>query len=396
MSQKLTDKLVKGLVAPERGNRITYDDAVKGFGVRITAGGAVAFVLNYRVRSTGTERRYTIGNPPEWSVAAARDKAKDLKREVDSGGDPLNELEAIRGAPTVADLCARFEEEHLDKLRPRTQTDYRAIIRNEVVPALGELKVAAVGFEHVEQLHRKIKRRAPILANRALAVLSKMFALAIKWRWRTDNPCKGVERNREIPRNRYLSDDELTRLNTALDEHDDLRAADVFRLLLWTGARRGEVLSAQWNQFDLEKGIWTKPAAATKQKTAHRIPLNKPALQLLARLPHDGDWLFPGRSGHHRINIDRSWGLICKAAKITGLHVHDLRHSYASQLASEGVGLHVIGGLLGHTQPRTTHRYAHLFDRALLEATERAGARLAPKTKGRGGKVMKFPVRAGK
>jgi integrase len=188
------------------------------------------------------------------------------------------------------------------------------------------------------------------------------------------------------------------RLTKALAECPDQDAADIFRLLLLTGARRGEVRSATWDQFDLEEGVWIKPATATKQKQRHEVPLNAPARQLLARRLSKRDtspWVFPGRSAHHRINLDRSWGLICKTAGITGLRIHDLRHSYASTLASAGVSLHTIGALLGHTQPQTTHRYAHLFDDPLRKATERAGAILAPKTKSEG-KVTKFPVRAGK
>jgi integrase len=366
--------------------------------VRITSAGAIAFILNYRIRSSGRERRYTIGNPPEWSVAAAREKAKDLKRQVDSGGDPLNELEAIRSAPTVADLCDRFEAEHVDKLRRKTQADYHGILRNDIEPALGKLKVAAADFEDVERLHRKISQRAPTRANRALAVASKMFALAIKWRLRPDNPCKGVERNREDARKRYLKPDELDRLTKALAEHPYQDAADIFRLLLLTGARRGEVLGATWDQFDLKEGVWTKPATATKQKERHEVPLNAPARQLLARRLSKQDaspWVFPGRSAHHRINLHRSWGLICRAAGITGLRIHDLRHSYASTLVSAGFSLPTIGALLGHSQPQTTARYAHLFDDPLRKATERAGAILAPKTKS-SGKVTTFPARAGK
>jgi integrase len=317
MGQKLTDRTVRGLVAPAAGNQITYDSTVSGFGVRITAGGAIAFILNYRVKATGLERRYTIGSYPDWNVAAAREEAKRLKREVDSGGDPLGEVKASRDAPTVKDLCDRFEAEHIDKLRHRTQSDYRGIIRNDIVPALGKLKVAAVDFEHVERLHRKITQRASTQANRTIAVLSKMFALAIKWRLRPDNPCKGVERNREDARKRYLKPDELGRLTKALAEYPDQDAADIFRLLLLTGARRGEVLGATWDQFDLKEGVWTKPATATKQKQHHEVPLNAPARQLLARRlsKHDASpWVFPGRSPHHRINLHRSWGLICKAA----------------------------------------------------------------------------------
>jgi integrase len=384
MAERLTDKLVRSLERPAKGNRITYDTDVAGFGARVTAAGAISFVLNYRRKADGRERRYTIGQFPAWSVAAARQRAAELRRAVDSGDDPVGEVAAERGAPTVADLCARFESEHLPKLRPSTQTMYRAFIANEVLPALGTVKVAAVEYEHIDRLLSRISKRAPYLANRVHALLSKAFALAIKWKWRVDNPTRGVERNQEIKRKRYLSADELTRLMRALAEHRNEQAANVFRLLLLTGARKGEVLSATWDQFDLLEGTWTKPAATTKQRSEHRIPLSAPARQLLAKIRKQGEpseFVFPGPGPRgHRTNLKRDWAHLCAAAGITGLRVHDLRHSYASQLASAGVGLHVIGALLGHSQPQTTHRYAHLLDDPLRQATERVGAIIAGST----------------
>jgi integrase len=379
---RLTDRIVAQLPTPPKGNRVSYDDAVRGFGARVTAAGARAFVLNYRRRSDGLERRFTIGALPEWSTAAAREEAKRLKRDIDGGGDPVGELKAYRGAPTVADLCQRFDEEHVAKQRPNTQAQYRTIIRNAILPTLGKMKVASVEFEHVERIHAEITKRAPILANRALAVMAKMFTLAIKWKLRADNPCKGVERNREHHRKRYLRPDELARLTSALAEDPNQQAADVFRLLLLTGARKGEALSATWDQFDLVAGVWTKPHALTKQKTEHRIPLSAPARQLLARLREQKEgspWVFSGRRGRHREDTKYAWARICKAAGITGLRIHDLRHSYASTLAGAGFSLPTIGALLGHSMPSTTARYAHLMDDPLRAATERAGAIIAGK-----------------
>ena len=124
MPQKLTDKNIKLLPVPVSGNRITYDADVKGFGVRITAAGGRAFVLNYRRKSDGLERRYTIGALPDWTVGASRDEAKRLKRLIDGGGDPVGEHKAQRDSPTVADLCDRFVEEHLPRKRPSTRKDY--------------------------------------------------------------------------------------------------------------------------------------------------------------------------------------------------------------------------------------------------------------------------------
>jgi integrase len=377
MGERLTDKVVKGLPAPPRGNRIAYDSEVKGFGIRITAAGSRSFIFNYRRRSDGRERRATIGQFPAWSVTAARQRAAELRRAVDNGGDPVGELAAERGAPTVAALCARFEAEHLPKIRPSTRRMYHAMISNEILPAIGTMKVASVEYEHIDRLHSQISRRAPYMANRVLAALSKMFSLAILWKMRKDTPVRGVQRNQEDKRKRYLSADELIRLIKALNEHHNQDSANVFRLLLLTGARVSEVLSAEWGQFDLGAGLWIKPGATTKQKTEHRAPLNRPARKLLAQIRERGVsdfFVFPAPGGRtYRQRPRRDWTQICRAAGINGLRVHDLRHSFASQLASAGVNLHTIGALLGHSQPQTTHRYAHLFDDPLREATERAG-----------------------
>lgn len=378
MSHRLTDKLVKALPCPARGNKITYDSEIKGFGCRVTSTGVRSFVLNYRTTS-GRERRYTIGQFPAWKTAGARQESADWKRRIKNGEDPLAEIEAGRKAPTVADLCQRFEDEHLPKCRPKTQRDYQRIIDKNILTVLKHAKVAEVTFSDVDALHRKItKRGAGYVANRTIAVLSKMFSLAIKWGWRTNNPAKGIERNQEHKRERYLSGDEMKRLIDALAEHGNQDAANIIRLLLLTGARRGEVMSMRWIDLDLNAGIWTKPGATTKQKTMHRVPLSAPAVALLSKLrkeaADDTQFVFPGRDGDHRKELKKNWANLCETADIIGVRMHDLRHTYASVLASDGSSLPVIGALLGHTQANTTHRYSHLFDDPLRAATERAAA----------------------
>jgi len=383
MAVRLTDKLVRALEPPpatngQGNNRIIYDDSVPGFGARITSAGALSFVLNYRRKADGLERRFTIGSFPAWSVTAAREEAKRLKRDVDSGGDPVGKFKAEREAPTVAGLCVRFEAEHLPRLRPSTAQLYRGLIKNEVVPAIGRMKVATVGFEDIDRLHRNVSRRAPYLANRLLALLSKMFALSVLWNMRSNSPVRGVQRNQEIKRKRYLSGDELARLTKVLATYHNVEAANAIRLLLLTGARKSEVLSATWSQFDFGAGTWTKPGATTKQKTDHCVPLSAPARQLLARIRErtkSAKFVFPGPGPTgHRTNLKRDWAQVCKAADIVGLRVHDLRHSFAARLASAGIGLNVISGLLGHTRAETTFRYSHLFDDTLRAATERVGS----------------------
>jgi integrase len=380
------------LKPPERGNRITYDDKVSGFGIRVTAAGAKAFILRYRVRKSGQQRTYTIGAYPSWQVKAARDEAKRLRGDIDRDGDPLGAIAEARAAPTMVDLIARFEEAHLSRKRPGTRRTYQLLLRNHIEPHFGQhTKVAGVTFADCDDLHRKItKAGSPYAANRTKAVLSVMFKLAEKWGWRAGgtNPATHIESNIEESRKRYLSSDELKRLLAALAEHPNQQIANIFRVCLMTGCRRGEARSMRWRDLDLDRRddegnptpIWTKPASSTKQKTDHVTPITAPLRQMLAGIWNAqrgarSEWVFPSSRGDgHIVELQFDWVRLCKAANITGLRTHDLRHSFASQLASGGASLPLIGALLGHANPKATARYSHLFDDPLRAAAEKVAA----------------------
>src|SRR5262249_48605324 len=157
---------------------------------------------------------------------------------------------AERNAATITELCDRFIADHVSKRRASTQRDYRGIIDGHIKPQIGKKLVAALDHRDVEELHAGISKRGHRhRANRVVAVLSRMMTLAMKWSMRPDNVCRGVERNPETKRKRYLTPDELGRLTRALAEYPDQHMANVFRLLLLTGARKGEVLGARWEQF---------------------------------------------------------------------------------------------------------------------------------------------------
>jgi integrase len=429
-TERLTDKLVRSLPVPERGATITYDADVAGFGARITADGARAFVLNYRC--AGRERRMTIGRFPTWSATAAREEARELRRKVDSGIDPMVEREAQdaaalaeRSAPTMEDLFSRYQTEHLPRKSPRAAADDASMWQKIVLPRLGTMKVAAVKPDDIDALHAEVSRTRPVRANRVVEVMRKAFNLAIRWGWRVDNPASGVHRNHEEKRARYLSGAELIKLCEALAAHPEQTSANAIRLLMLTGARRSEVLTAQWAMFDLKAGVWVKPSAHTKQRKEHRVPLSAPAVQLLTELrakaktvaamtqPAVSAYVFPGHGGKPITDIKRTWLSVCQAAGLaeriekrapdgsvvkaekgdlvmvwrTTARIHDLRHTYASILASHGLSLPIIGALLGHTQPQTTARYAHLLDDPLRAATERVGA-LVSATAGKATDVM--------
>ena len=395
----LTDAEVRDLKIPANGNVITYDDKVAGFGCRVTAAGSKSFIFNYRTRA-GRERRVTVGSASSWQTTAARAEAKRLRRLVEAGGDPLGDIEAEREAPSMADLIERFTAEHLSRKRSGTATDYRRMLDSHIGPALKHLKVADVVYADIDRLHQKITKAGHLYrANRVVAVLSKMFSLSIKWQMRDNNPCVGIERNTEHHRRRYLKDDELARLVEALAKHPDRQAANIIRLLMLTGCRKGEALSARWADLDLKKGLWSKPAASVKQNEPHEAPLSAPARQLLSEIAAAakprilGTYVFPGKgTTGHRVDIKRDWRQLCRDAGIAGLRVHDLRHSFASQLASSGSSLPLIGALLGHSRPATTARYTHLFDDARMAAVERVGALIDAAGNGKAGDtVEQFP-----
>ena len=382
-----TNGTVRALPVPNTGSKIYWDDTdnkVGGFGVRIWAAGTRSYILDYRVRGSGTQRRYTIGAAGDWAVGAARIEARRLRRIVDEGGDPMGHLQDERAAPTMNDLCDRFEAEHLPKKRSRTADDYKAVLKRHVRPHFGKTKVADVQFEDVDALHRSItKSGATYVANRTVAVLSKMFSLAIRWKMRDDNPAKGIERNPEAKRKRYLTGDELQRLVRALATFSDQQTANIIRILLLTGCRRGEALGMRWADVELTNGIWSKPGSETKQKTDHVVPLSAPVRQLLSEIQTQQlstrralpEFVFAtGSDKKHRVELKNGWTAICKAANIKGLRMHDLRHSYASQLASGGASLPLIGALLGHSNPTTTARYAHLFQDPQRAAAEKVAA----------------------
>ena len=250
------------------------------------------------------------------------------------------------------------------------------MIRGIILPKLGNLRISAVSRQGIEKLHASLKP-TPYLANRVLALLSKMFSLAIQWNWASSNPAKGILRFHEDRRERWLQSEELQRFIEALNGYQNQHVADAIRLLLLTGSRKSEVLTAEWSMFDLQQGLWIKPSSHTKEKQIEHIPLSGQAMELLTRMKEQaegGGFLFPGlNEGKPRTTLRAAWTQICNAAGLADVRVHDLRHSYASYLVSNGVSLHVVGKLLGHSQAQTTQRYAHVAHQSLRDASNLFG-----------------------
>lgn len=379
----LTNKVLEHLTPPADGSAYTilFDGELPGFGARVTAAGVISFTLDYRIH--GRKRRYTIGRWPEFPLLAARDEAIELRKRIREGDDPLAERERLRlENPTMLDLAREYLAGYAaDHKKPLSVREDKRMFENIIGPKLGRQPVAAVTRTDVENLHRSL-RATPYQSNRVLALLSKAFGLAMQWGWRGDNPARGVKKyGEENRRERWLNREEIRCVLGVLRSYPDQQSANALRLLLYTGARKHEALTARWEDFDLQAGRWTKPSHHTKQKRTETVPLSRTALWLLGRMrraagaPASG-WLFPGRKPDtHQEDLKGPWGEIRGLAKLEGVRIHDLRHTFASHLVSSGESLAVVGRLLGHTQAATTMRYAHLADSALREAVNRFGRR---------------------
>lgn len=411
--EKLNERMAKA-AEPRAKDYLIFDEEVTGFALCIYRSGNRAFALTYSIN--GRQRRFTIGRWPEWSVTAAREWAKSLRREIDMGTDPLAGRVETRDAPRISDLIDRFIKEHVPNLALRNGADQISMLRKLVEPHWRNRLVADITPSDVAELlsyiaegrprpskpDRKLRRTkklkpskpTPIRANRAGEMVRKMFTLAVAWKMRTDNPATGFHRRVETERERFLSMDEISRLAAALIAAEDQRAAGILRICLLTGARVGEARQARFDQFNLELAFWSKPATTTKQRKIHRLPISAEMAAIVRQrrlvVPQGCPWLFPGDvkpqpAGAKRAElkpvqeIRRFWIGIQKCAALPGVRIHDLRHTFASLLISGGASLEMIGKLLGHSQMKTTQRYAHLADSPLRAGVDAVAEILAPR-----------------
>lgn len=387
--KRFTDKVVAALPVPTTGYKL-YRDApgngwrditVPGFGVRVMASGLRVFVLSYTDKH-GRDGRITIGPfgpSPRLSVVAARERARIEHLRVKGGENPAQKRREERQSLTVSELCDKFLKDRGDK-RPATVRMYTQIIKREIKPTIGRHKADAIQRSDIKELHAKIAKRAPYQANRVLATCKALFNFGSDEKIVTDNPVVGIDAAPEQKRKRYLNEEELARLHRALDALPNQRAADLFRLMLFTGARIGETLAAKWSDFDLGvKPTWKKPGSTTKTRTDHILPLNLPTRDFLRQMhkARPADTHLFGDLTYDAVKDD--WKQVLKVAAIKDFRRHDLRHNFASALISMGFGLSEVGSLLGHSNPTTTARYAHLVDERLRAASKAAGEALFPR-----------------
>lgn len=369
------------------GTDYRWDETLSGFGMRVYPSGKKSFVVSYRV--LGRKRIMVLGRYGVLTLDQARARARKVLAQAAEGLDPSKDRQTLLKAPTMADLATRFLADHAPKKKASSIRNDRRMWKQNILPHLGQRKVVDITREDIDRLHSRM-RETPYAANRVLALLSKAFNLAEVWGWRPDasNPCRHVKPYKEEKRERYLSAAEISRLGAVLEEVEHERVelpgvATAIRLLLLTGCRLNEILSLRWEDVDFETGCLRLADSKTGKRL---VVLSGGALELLASTervagnPH----VIPGKiEGQHLINLSKPWRRIRERAGLDGVRLHDLRHTFGSVGAGAGLSLPLIGKMLGHSQPATTARYAHLANDPLRRAVDLVGDEISTALNGR-------------
>lgn len=341
----LSDKAAK---AAKPGDVLT-DATVRGLSLRVFAESR-SFYLYYRTKA-GVQRRPKLGEYGSITLAQARKVAQEMLTEVAAGRDPAQTRQVARAAPTMTDLWDEYWKRHGSKKKSGNQDQDNW--NRHVSGALGSLKLEAVTYSKVSDLVDKMKG-SPIAANRVLSLLSTMFNFACRpLEWTEKNPCRGVKRYPENKRRRYMVGEEAAKIAEQLDLEAEANPAGVafLYLLILTGARKGEIAGARWDW--LSGNVLSLPDSKTGAKSVYLPPQ---ALEVINRLPRTTGTITGIKSPQYL------WLRVRKGAGCTDLHMHDLRHSFASAALSAGLSLSQIGELLGHKSTQTTKRYAHLVE----------------------------------
>lgn len=373
-----------------------WDTEVKGLYVSIFASGSRTFMVKYRAE--GQQRKVKLGRFGALTVEQARKLARATLADVAKGADPQADRRRARQGLTVAAAFARFIDEPGKRgpRKPRTTALYRQLYRDYIERRLGASRLDAVERRDVERLRVAVaKEPGPEVANRVLALLSALMTAAERWGERptASNPCRGVDRFEEQGRERFLQPAERARLARVLDAADDLSPGAVLciRLLALTGCRRSEIETLTWGMVDSSAACLRLPDSKTGRKVVQLAPQ---AAALLATVrPHDAAadvFVCQSKVGTQIRNVGRVWAIVRDRAELPGVRLHDLRHSFASDALNAGAPLSLVGALLGHRNPRTTSRYAHVADDALRRAAEAAGNAIEAATR-QGAEVIPFP-----
>ena len=328
----------------------------------------------------GKMKMIRLGTLAEMDVLEAKARAYEMQKFVDSGGS----LGAMDTHTEKRLTFGTFIEKHYlphAKARKRSWQTEVGILRRHILSIFSAAKLEAITRFALTRWLEELQEKglAPATCNRALFLVKYLFNCARRWGFIAESPARDVQSLPEKEfRERYLSEEEARRLLDALAAEKDQQAANVVRLLLFTGARKSEILAARWESVDLRQRILTVPLS--KSGKARHIPLSDTASQILEGMPRKSEWLFPStKTASHIKTIYDAWNRVRAQAGLKDIRLHDLRHSFASFLVNSGCSLYEVQKILGHQNPKVTTRYAHLAQDSLLRAANIVGDKLGEK-----------------
>ncbi len=350
-----------------------FDSGQRGFMLEVRRSGGKTFYQRY-TDERGRERQYKIGPADALPLEQARKKARVILAQALLGADPQARRRELREIPTLSELVRDRYLPHVKAYKRSWRTD-ETVFRVHILPVLGSKPIDEISGDAIADLVQQMRDKgyASGTTNRVLILIRFIFNLARKWKTPGvgENPTFGLNTAPDVQRDRFLTPEETKRLIASINVDENRSAAQTIMMLLLTGARRNEVSHAKWDYIDWERRTLLVPISKTGKPRV--ITLNGRAMALLRSIPRQGDnpYIFPSPiTGRPCPSLHFPWTRIKERAILDDLRLHDLRHSFASFLVNEGVSLYVVQGLLGHTQPRTTQRYAHLAQDTLNKAAE--------------------------
>jgi len=378
---KLTQSRVNEATCPSDKKRADwFDTDCKGLVLEARITGGKTFHLRYQ-DSRGRTRQLILADANDVTLSQARLLADKARNQIAMGEDPKEQRATAKAVPTFADFIADQYMPYIKSYKRSWDTDV-SLLKNHLLPRFGKRYMDEITRQDIVKMHadRKASGAAAGSANRLLIMMRYIFNLALKWEVPgvKVNPTKGVplmEENNK--KERYLSVDEAQRLYDAVCKSQNTMLQYIVPMLILTGARKREVLDAKWEDFDFNRLIWRIPIS--KSGKARHVPLSDGALNILSTMPRDMkcEWTFPNPDTKKPfVSIFCAWDTARESVGLGDVRVHDLRHSHASFLVNAGRTLYEVQHILGHTQVKTTQRYAHLSHDTLLDATNSVNSAL--------------------
>lgn len=371
------------------------DPKTPGLRLAVYESGIKTFILSRKVN--GVSQRIKIGRYDILSIEQARKKAKDLNAQIELGGDPHKEKIAIKAALTFKDLYQAYYDQYAVKFTKRPE-DNKKILENHFLPGFANKKANSISQQEIRAYHTKIgqqpsrystkdkTRHSHELANRIIAIVSAVYNFGDKeGLLDCENPCKGIKKVKAVSRDRFLSRVELEKFWTALNFEAPI-IVDLFKVLLFTGARKSNVLAMMWADINFDLKQWRIPETHTKNKDVNVVSLSEPAIEILTKrlelnqsVKFPSAFVFPGdgKRGHF-IDLKRPFSRIKKRMGVSDIRIHDLRRTLGSYMAISGTSLSIIGKALNHKSHVSTTIYARLSHDPILEAVNTAAGLMSP------------------